>query len=294
MRRISSHLCVAFLLLAGSSCRPGDGQPQGRLTVFAAASLTDVLEEVGRSFRNASGIGVDFNFAGSGTLARQILATDQGDAFVSANLRWMEEVVGAGKTLPDSNRRVLLNQLAVIARKDSDFSWENPRKLAELPFRYLAMGDPESVPAGGYARDWLRSVDLPDGSTLWDAVQDRVSPAPDVRAALSQVAADRSLLGIVYVTDARTRPESIQSIFEVPIPRSPRIEYAAAVLRSTDHPAAAELFLDFLTGPEASVIFEKAGFRPIGGDKSGTRGPEPPAPADPPPSRPVPRFQSRP
>ncbi len=281
MHRFFFQLFAAVLLFVGSSCRPGDEQPHQRLTVFAAASLTDVLKEVGRSFRDATGIAVDFNFAGSGTLARQILATDQGDGFLSANLFWMEEVVDAGKTLTNSSRSVLLNQLAVIARKDSDFAWESPEELANLPFRFLVIGDPASVPVGRYARDWLQSVNLSNGSTLWEAVEGRTSPTTDTRAALSQVAADRSLLGIVYVTDALTRPETVRVLYKVPIPQSPRIEYAAAVLRSTANPEAAQLFLDFLTGPEAGVIFENAGFRPIGGDPSGSGVSESPVPADP-------------
>jgi molybdate transport system substrate-binding protein len=194
-----------------------------------------------------------FNFAGSNTLARQILAGAAADVFVSADERWMDTVGEAGRIVPGSRRVLAGNALVLIARADSPIESLDPAGLASAPFRALALGDPESVSAGRYAKAAL--------GAHWNGVADRVIPAPDVRAALALVVSDPEIVGIVYRTDAAASPR-VRVLHEFPADAAEPIRYAAAVLRDARNGEAANAFLEFLGGEAGRAIFARHGFRP--------------------------------
>ena len=135
-----------------------------------------------------------------------------------------------------------------------------PCALATHPFRNLAMGDPEAVPAGTYARTWLRSVRC-GGAPLWDAVQTRVAPAPDVRAALGLVLADPRVLGIVYRTDQHAFAQRTRVLLEVR--GGPPIRFVLARLADGADAANAARFYDYLAGPRGTEVFRRHGFTPL-------------------------------
>lgn len=256
---------VAWMAACGGEAGGGDAQPakqdgESELLVFAAASLREALEELGAGFQQETGTRVTFNFAGSNDLAHQIVATRGADLFLSASNAWMDTVQSAGRTIDGSRRDLLANTLVLVAHARDTSTVAEPCALAALPFRNLSMGDPEAVPAGTYARTWLRSVTC-DGRPLWDAVQARVAPAPDVRAALGLVLADPRVIGIVYRTDQLAFADRTRVLYEVS--GGPPIRYVLARLREGGDPAPATRLYEYLTGERAAQVFRRHGFTPL-------------------------------
>ena len=209
--RIPKIICALFLACV-VGCTPDPGQ-QPQLMVFAAASLRDVMSEVATRFEQEHGIHVNYNFAGSNVLAQQLLATPRADLFISANKAWMRRLEQAGRVVPGSRQVVLGNRLVVIVNHASTLEGD-PRELFCTPvFEYLSIGNPEAVPAGIYAREWLEKLPC-DGGSAWSSVAGRIAPAPDVRAALGLVEAGRDIPGIVYATDA-AMSDKVRVIHEV-------------------------------------------------------------------------------
>jgi molybdate transport system substrate-binding protein len=229
---------------------PGCTSDKPALLVFAAASTSGPLEEVGRAFEEATGDKVQFAFGATSELARQIRAGAPADVFVSADAAHMDELERAG--LVDRAQRVSLlsNQLVVIAPSGSSLELSEPRALARV--ERLALADPSHVPAGLYAKQWLESLGL------WDAVARQVIPALDVRAALAAVASGSAVAGIVYRTDAATSP-AVRVVYTVDRGHGPAIVYAAAPLGRAKSPLA-RAFVSFLQGPRAHAAFSRAGF----------------------------------
>ena len=253
---------LAVVVAGAAACsRSDEVDPEAtELVVFAAASLRDVMNDVAAAYKAvAPSVTVWFNFAGSNVLARQILAAPKADVFLSANEQWMD-VVQAGGQLEAKTRRVLLsNRLVVVVHASAKSGPKNPHELATAGYRYLSLADPEAVPAGRYARQFLERAKVGD-SSVWDAVKALVAPSPDARAALALVESDPRIVGILYRTDAAVS-RRVKIAFEVSPELSPEIRYVAAV---TTHGAtrgrAGQAFLDFLSGPQATTIATRHGF----------------------------------
>ena len=251
---LTAALTIAALAAATAGETPGPaGPPRPELLVFAAASLTDALGEIGAGYEARTGARVLFSFAGSNALARQIRAGAPADVFVSANLARMDELERAGLVRPADRVSLLSNRLAVVVANTSDLVVTRPRDLERA--RRLALGDPEAVPAGIYARRWL------EGRGLWERLRERVVPTLDVRAALAAVESGAAEAGIVYRSDVAIS-RRVRVAFEVPADEGPRIVYPAAVLASSKVPAA-RAFLEHLRSPDARAIFTRLGFEPL-------------------------------
>ncbi len=254
---------VGTVVLA-SACAGRDQEPRRpALLVFAAASLRDVAEELAAAFETRHAVEAVFNFAGSNTLAQQIHAAPSADVFLSADGQWVDDLDEAGRTVAGTRRPFLSNRLAVIAQRDSDHRVAAPRDLARTDYRFLALADPEGVPAGRYARAYLERVAL-NGNDLWTALAGRVAPALDVRAALALVESDPEILGIVYRTDAVSSPR-VKVLYEFPPAGELPIVYWATLVDGGESPDAGRLFLDFLVSPVAREISERHGFAAVGG-----------------------------
>ncbi len=260
------------LLLSSGSCggqRGPEGQAEDELMVFAAASLRDALLASEKAFEERSGVDLRFNFAGSNLLALQIEASPRADVYISANEWWMEYLEDRQFLEADSRRTLVSNGLAIIVNGDSALGLEAPSGLPDLPMRHLSLADPEGVPAGRYAKEYLQGLPWGDGS-IWDAVSSRVAPAPDVRGALALVEADPEIIGIVYRTDAVSSAR-VRILYEVPIGDGPEIRYEAAAIKSSSPRSLAEQaaarqsvafsYLEFLGGEAAQEEFESQGFR---------------------------------
>ena len=265
MIRSPSFLLLASLaaVLAGG-CKPKQEnaaqQQNAEVLVFAAASLREALEELGAGFQRENNVRVVFNFAGSNDLAHQIAATRGPDLFLSASKGWMDTVQSAGRVVEGTRRDLLGNTLVVVGHARDTSTVAEPCALATLPFRNLALGDPEAVPAGTYARTWMQSVRC-GGRPLWDAVQARVAPTPDVRAALGLVLADPRVIGIVYRTDQLAFADRTRILHQVQ--GGPPIRYVLARLAEGRGGQNATRFYDYLAGPTGAEVFRTHGFDPL-------------------------------
>jgi len=219
--------------------------------VSAAASLTDVLQELGKSYQTQTGDRAVFNFGSSGTLARQILEGAPADVFLSADERQMDRVAGKGFILGATRHSLLSNTLVVIAPTDSTLMLRSPKDLATDEVGRIAIGDPETVPAGDYARMYLRRAGV------WNALSMKLIPVENVRAALAAVEAGNVDCGIVYKSDALISRQ-VRVAFE--IAGTPEISYPAAIVATSRNRAAAQRFLDYLSSDGAKTAFRRYGF----------------------------------
>jgi molybdate transport system substrate-binding protein len=219
--------------------------------VFAASSLTDSLGEIIALFEGSRPeVRVVPQFGASSDLARQILAGAPAHLFVSADERQMDRVAAGGWIEEGWRRDLLSNQLVIVEGRAAPSRIEGPRDLERV--ERIALGDPEAVPAGVYARRYLENLGL------WDRLRSRIVPTLDVRAALAAVASGNVDAGFVYRTDAGLEPR-VRVAFEVPRDEGPRIVYPLALGRGGSDEARA--FYRFLAFPAATAVFERYGFR---------------------------------
>jgi molybdate transport system substrate-binding protein len=223
-----------------------------RITVFAAASLTDVLGELSSRFTESTGISVDTNLASSGILAKQIIAGAPADVYLSANTAWMSEVVKSGCARAENVINFAGNRLVVIIREDAALDIDSFEDLVSQDVYTIAIGDPASVPAGQYAMEALKA------EGIYDRISSELVPAVDVRAVVAYVANREADAGIVYRTDALAT-EGIYIAAEIPeTSHSPIVYQATALGNPVSSPA--QRFLDFLTSAEGREILNKYGF----------------------------------
>lgn len=243
---------VLSVLLAAATAIPGRvaAQPSSALLAAVPASLGDVMAELAKTYEQSAKVKVSTTAAGSNTLARQIVEGAPIDLFISADAVQMDVVEKASRLIDGSRVDLLTNQLALVAAAGSTSS--SPQALVESGVRRVAMGQPESVPAGVYGRQWLERLGL------WAKVQPKVVPLPSVRAALAAVEAGRAEAAIVYATDASVAP-GLRVAYLVPAAEGPPIVYPAALVRGKRE-AEAKAFLQFLRSPAAAKVFMAAGF----------------------------------
>ena len=227
------------------------------VTVFAAASLKESLDAQVKSFEASSGHKVVVSYAASNALARQIEAGAPATIFVSADLDWMKYLDARGLLVRGTRHDMLGNELVLIAPAASRISVKLAPRVdlaAALGTGRLALANPDSVPAGKYAKAALEFLGA------WKAVEPRVAPAENVRAALALVSRGEAPLGIVYRTDAIADP-GVRIVATVPDGSYPPVIYPIAQLKGTN-PASAALE-DYLVSPAARGTWQRFGFRPL-------------------------------
>jgi molybdate transport system substrate-binding protein len=227
------------------------------IIVFAAASLTNALQELGDGFTKETSIPVKFSFAASSTLARQIENGAPADVFLSADLEWMDYLQTRNLIQADSRHDMLGNRLVLIAPADSKLKLKiEPHfpLLEALGRGRLATGDPDSVPVGRYAREALSNLGL------WNQIADRVVRADSVRSALAFVDRGEAPLGIVYETDALI-DKRVRVVDVFPADSHKPIVYPIALTHTAKTGAAR--FVAYIRGPAGVVAFKAYGFRPL-------------------------------
>ncbi len=251
-RSFAQFLIAALLLTRSATAAEAQGEP---LLVFAAASLTDVLQQIGPLYTQQSKVPVKFSFAASSALAKQIESGARADAFLSADQDWMNYLQEHKLIKTDTRTDLLGNRLVLIAPKDSKAALKLQKGAPLLealgPNGRLSTGDPDSVPVGKYAKTALGNLDL------WSAIERRLVRADNVRVALMYVARGEAPLGIVYATDAAVEPQ-VRVVDVFPESSHPPITYPAAATTSAS--PATNSFLNFLRSDAARAIFTKAGF----------------------------------
>lgn len=223
------------------------------VTVFAAASLKNALDEVGAQYAKTGG-DARFSYAASSAIARQIEQGAPADIYVSADSDWMNYLADRKLIVASSRKDLLTNNLALIAPVDSKVALKIGKGMPlakTLGDGRLAVAGPD-VPAGKYAKASLGALGV------WDSVSGQLAQAENVRMALQYVARGESPLGIVYDTDAKVEPK-VRIVGLFPAGSHPKIVYPVALVAASKNPDAAK-FLAYLSGPQAAAVFRKYGF----------------------------------
>lgn len=259
---VLSCLCA---LAAPPRAAAGPQAEERAITVFAAASLTDVLGELAATFTKSTGTAVTLAVGASSALARQIEAGARVDVFVSADEQWMDYLAARRLIEPASRRDIAGNSLVLIAPAESTVSLAIEPGFAlraALGEGRIAVADPAAVPAGRYAQAALRHLGV------WNSVAHRLANADNVRAALAFVARGEAPLGIVYATDARIE-KRVRIVGVFPAASHPPITYPAAVPAGAQ--AGGGAFVDFLASPAGQAVFARYGFTEVAGLRKAAR-----------------------
>src|SRR4030081_2946182 len=254
MHRLSAY-GVALSILCGSSYSPALAQDNS-LTVFAAASMKNALDDIDASYTAKTGVKIVASYAASSARAKQIEQGARADIFVSADTDWMNYAT-AKKNINEPTRVNLLgNSIVLIAPKDSkidNVTIGHGFDLAKLAGDgRIATGDVKSVPAGKYAKAALEKLGA------WQAAEPKFAMAESVRAALTLVARGEAALGLVYSTDAGVEP-GVKVVGTFPADSHPAIIYPVAA--TTTAKAETSDYLAFLRSSAAKAILEKYGFK---------------------------------
>jgi molybdate transport system substrate-binding protein len=247
-------LFLSFVILCGAAYSPASAEDK-TLTVFAAASMKNALDDIDAAFTAKTGIKVNASYAASSTLAKQIEQGAPADIFVSADTDWMDYATSK-KTINEPTRVNLLgNGIVLIAPKDSkigDVTIGPGFDLAKLAGDgKIATGDVKAVPVGKYAKAALEKLGA------WTAAEPKFAMADSVRAALTLVARSEAALGIVYATDAKVEP-GVKIVGTFPTDSHPPIIYPVAA--TTTAKPEANAYLDYLRSQAAKTVLEKYGF----------------------------------
>lgn len=226
------------------------------VTVFAAASTTNAVTDIGKLFVEKKMGEFTPSFASSSTLAKQIESGAPANVFISANVKWMDYLQEKKMIDPATRSNLLGNRIVLIAPAESKLNkvdispnFDLAKLLADGK---LAMGDPDHVPAGMYGKKALETLGV------WPNVEGSVARAKDVRAALALVERGEAPLGVVYATDAAIT-DKVKVVGTFPEESHPPIVYPVALVAGAETPVA-KSFLEFLKTPEARAIFETYGF----------------------------------
>jgi len=244
---------LARIILATAVLLPTTLVHAVEVTVFAAASLTDSLKEIAATYEKQSNDKIVFNFGASSTLARQLEEGAPADLFFSADEAKMDGLEKKGLILKETRRSRLSNSLVIVVAAEGGVAIETPKDLATDKVKRLALAEPKTVPAGIYAKEYLQK------QNLWSAVERKVIPTENVRAALAAVEAGNVEAGIVYKTDAAIS-RKVKVAYEVTVKDGPDISYSMVVVKEAKQPEAARRFLQYLGSRDAANVFERFGF----------------------------------
>ena len=247
-------IAKSALLLA--LCLGLSATASAKVTVFAAASMTDALQQIADQYQKEKPDDqVVFSFASSSTLAKQIEEGAPADLFVSASNKWMKYLSDKNLTVKETEKVLVGNELVLIAPANSAANTVDLAKgewIGGLKDSYLSVGDPAHVPAGQYAEEALTKLNL------WDQVKDKLARAKDVRGALALVERAEAPYGIVYSTDAKAS-KAVKTVAVFPQDSYKAVEYPVAILQEHDN-AETRAFLNYLQSDAAKKVFVEYGF----------------------------------
>ncbi|GAJ39723.1 molybdate ABC transporter substrate-binding protein [Saccharococcus caldoxylosilyticus] len=250
MKKLVICLCL-IILLAGCSHA---NEKNTVLTVGAAASMKDVLEAIGKQYeKEHHDVTLRFTFASTGTLQKQIEQGAPIDIFVSADARTFEQLQQNKTVIAEHDRPLVYNELVLIVPKDRSSLVHSLSDLTNQSIRSVAIGIPETVPAGAYARQWLQSAGL------WEKLKTKYIFTKDVRQVLTYVESQNVDGGIVYRTDALAS-KHVHIAAVAPPPLNKQIVYKAGVVVQSKQQKAAKQWVAYLYSKQAASFFQKYGF----------------------------------
>lgn len=253
VKRLTAAVLGLSLGLSAAAARADE------VFVFAAASLTNALTDIGLAFSARTGHTIRASYAASSALARQIEQGAPAQVFASADLKWMDYLDGARLIAPGTRVNLLGNSLVLVAPADDRRGRVDPGPGTDIaalagPGR-IATGNPDNVPVGLYFRQAM------ERSGQWAAVEPKIARADSVRSALAFVERGEAPLGVVYATDAALS-KKVAVVGTFPSSMHDPIVYPFGLVAGRDTPAA-RAFLTFLRGDEAGSIFVRYGFKPL-------------------------------
>ncbi|MFE5317578.1 molybdate ABC transporter substrate-binding protein [Paenibacillus sp. NPDC056579] len=227
------------------------------LTISAAASMTDALKEIQKDFETKNpSIKLNFNFGASGALQQQIEQGAPADLFLSAAAKNMSTLVEKQLIDAKQQKKLLTNELVAVVNADGKTAVANVSDLSKADVKHVAIGIPESVPAGSYAKEALTNA------KLWETLQSKMVQAKDVRQVLQYVETGNAEAGFVYKTDAMTS-QKVKVAFAVDPKTYTAVEYPIGIVKATKHSKEAEAFYNYLQAKQSLDIFVKYGFSVI-------------------------------
>lgn len=224
------------------------------LTISAAISLREVVGEIGTGFQHRTSVAVVANFGASGVLATQIAEGAPVDCFLSAGTREMDQLQKQGLIDPATRRDICRNEVVLIVPTDAAFVPASFAELTDPRIGRISIGQPTTVPAGEYAMEVLKHLNIAD------AIASRLVFAQNVRQVLTYVTRDEVDAGIVYSTDAIEAGDSVRVAARADASMHRPIIYPAAVVRTSAHPHLARQFLDYLQTSDARQVLLRHGF----------------------------------
>jgi molybdate transport system substrate-binding protein len=223
------------------------------LTVSAAISLKNALDEISHLYSaDHPAAKIHFNLGGSGTLQRQIEQGAPVDIFISASPKEMDSLQSQGLLLPGTRRDLVKNSVVLIV-PEGNKAISGFQDLTKPAVKTVAIGEPQTVPAGKYAQEVLTHVGI------YDQLKPKLVLAKDVRQVLTYIETGNADAGIVYATDAKIS-KKVTVVATAPENSHSPVVYPAAVIKNSTNPAASKAFLEFLAGEEARAVFGKYGF----------------------------------
>jgi molybdate transport system substrate-binding protein len=253
----SARVLILSLAILAGTVRTKADEPRA-LTLFAAASTSEVVSDAIQGFERKTGIRVKLNTASSGSLARQIASGSPADLFISASVHWSNWAAEKKGVRTDSVRELMRNRLVLITPKDGGpikIRFARDFVFADAFKGRLSVGDPAHVPAGRYAMEAL-------GAYGWDkAVAKRLLPAQHVRAAMLMVELGECDLGIVYATDAKASAK-VRTVATFPEASHSPIVYTLSICQDTRSLSEAKRLWSYLQGEETAAIMTRLGFTP--------------------------------
>ncbi|KXH86696.1 molybdate ABC transporter substrate-binding protein [Sporosarcina sp. HYO08] len=258
MKKGIYFLTIGIVLLLLASCTQNEktkpSEQNIELLISAAASLTDALHEVKTVFEENHDVTLTFNFNGSGKLAQQITQGAPADVFLSASKKDMDILEDAKLLLDESRVDFATNELVLITNEDSSLSIESFDQILSGNIGQVAIGDPESVPAGRYTKRVFEHLGL------WEPLESKMVFSSNVRQVLTHVEMGNADLGVVYTSDAKIS-NKIKVLVTAHQDWHEPIVYPGAVIAETKHPNEAKAFLTFLTSEDGKTILHKYGFQ---------------------------------
>lgn len=251
-------LTLSFLLAIGSQVQSINAQSarSTELIVSAAASIKDAMETIQPIYNKANpSVKLTYNFGSSGSLQQQIEQGAPVDIFISAAAKQMDDLDKKGLLLGGTKQNLLTNQLVLVVPSDNN-QVNNFKALTGNSVKKIAMGEPESVPAGKYARETLTYL------KIFDTIQPKIVYAKDVRQVLNYVATGNVDAGIVYLSDAKIS-DKVKVVDTAPQGAHSPIVYPIAVLKDSRQAEAAKKFHRFLFSSQSEAIFKRYGFNMV-------------------------------
>jgi len=255
MKRLLSIVLIITLCAAAlAGCKK---QEPVTLNVFAAASLTESLNEIAALYKTKNpAVTLSFNYDSSGKLQTQIENGAEADIFISAAVKQMNTLIDGGFVDTSTKKDLLLNRVVLIVPGNSSKGITSYNDVATNKVSLIALGN-SAVPCGQYAEEIFKSLGV------WDSIKSKISFGENVKEILSQVESASVDAGVVYSTDVATAKGDVKIVADAPAGSHSPVVYPAAVLKGTKDAKASKAFLDYLSTPEAVAVFEKIGFKVV-------------------------------